>query len=1124
VTEGNQVTFTVTRNGDKPSETVYFSTLSSGTATYSAGDFTTTSGGQPLNIPVSFGSGVTSQTVTLNIVNDGVNDSGEQFRAIVQRNNTDAASTFLDRSSFVTINDPAQTSYSLTPSMTSVNEGNQVTFTVTRTGNKPAETVYFSTLSDGTATFGQGDYATTSGGRPLNIAVNFASSDTSNVVTLNILNDGISDSGEQFRAIVQRNSTDAVSTFLDRSGFVTINEAVQPTSYSLTPSATTMMEGSQASFTITRMGDKPAETVYFSTLSDGTASFEEGDYATVSGGRPLNIAVNFANGEAAKTVALNIVNDGVNDYGETFRAIVQRNSSDPASTFLGRSEFVTIGESSHTANPSDTNPLVKIFSVLAEVAHAEELNFPSKLYLPFEAGQVAGISQRPGGGTSHNKGTATTAIDFGIPLTTEVRAMAAGTIVFVEKGHSNYTSFPTVNDDDHLTPKDPNYDLGPGKLGNFVTVKHSIMINGEVREFYATYAHLDPELASRFKSSGEQPVSAGTTLGKVGITGATFGPHVHVQVGWQPSSTMDGRGIVADGASSSDRGEDSTDLMSYLRFAENDVTWNSIAGSVISQNDPATIGEVVHGNGDSNLVQEFVAKVHDLFDNVIKISASSTNAIVAVEQAAKNFVLDHLDEIRIIGGAAIDKLDIGSLFGSSIKNNTVYFDGGAGNDEMNGSATDRHIVAEGGTGNDTLIGGFADDIFTGGPGGDGINGGAGTNTAVYSGAHYEYLIARPSPGAFQITDLRAGSPDGSDTVFNVQNFQFADQTSAITLLAQHIFQLSSFAPGAGGWTSQHEYPRQIADVDGDGMADIVGFGAGGVTISLATGSGHFGTPTGAIGNFGTAAGGWSSQDLYPRLMADVNGDKMADIVAFGAGGVTVSLATGNGHFAAPTGELGNFGAAAGGWSSEDKYPRLMADVNGDKMADIVAFGAGGVTVSLATGNGHFAAPTGELGTFGAAAGGWSSQDKYPRLLADVNGDKMADIVAFGAGGVTVSLATGNGHFGAPTGELGTFGAAAGGWSSEDLYPRLLADVNGDGKADILGFGAGGVTVSFATGNGHFGTPTGELGSFGAAAGGWSSQDLYPRALGDVNGDGVTDIVGFAQTGVFDAIANGFHLI
>jgi hypothetical protein len=358
VVEGNQVTFTITRSGDKPAETVYFSTLSDGTATYGEGDYATTSGGSPANIAVAFSSGTTSRTVTLNILNDGVADSGEQFRAIVQRNASDPVSTYLVRSSYVTINDAApSTSYSLTASPTTVVEGNQVTFTITRSGDKPAETIYFSTLSDGTATYGEGDYATTSGGSPSNIAVTFSSGTTSRTVTLNILNDGISDSGEQFRAIVQRNSSDPVSTYLDRSSYVTINDAAsQGTTYSLTPSTTTAIEGSQITFTITRSGDKPAETIYFSTLSDGTATYAEGDYATTSGGSPANIAVSFSSGGTSQTVTLNILNDGVADSGEQFRAIVQRNSSDPVSTYLDRSAFVTINDAASSGTTYSLTP------------------------------------------------------------------------------------------------------------------------------------------------------------------------------------------------------------------------------------------------------------------------------------------------------------------------------------------------------------------------------------------------------------------------------------------------------------------------------------------------------------------------------------------------------------------------------------------------------------------------------------------------------------------------------------------------------------------------------------------------------------------------------------------------
>ncbi|MBV9583406.1 MAG: VCBS repeat-containing protein [Alphaproteobacteria bacterium] len=95
-----------------------------------------------------------------------------------------------------------------------------------------------------------------------------------------------------------------------------------------------------------------------------------------------------------------------------------------------------------------------------------------------------------------------------------------------------------------------------------------------------------------------------------------------------------------------------------------------------------------------------------------------------------------------------------------------------------------------------------------------------------------------------------------------------------------------------------------------------------------------------------------------------------------------------------------------------------------------------------------------------------------------------------------------------------------GWTSQDAFPRLLADINNDGKADIVGFGSSGVFDALATGGGGFGSPQADLQNFGTdpSAGGWSSQDLFPRALGDVTGDGRADIVGFASNGVVVAQA------
>ncbi len=107
----------------------------------------------------------------------------------------------------------------------------------------------------------------------------------------------------------------------------------------------------------------------------------------------------------------------------------------------------------------------------------------------------------------------------------------------------------------------------------------------------------------------------------------------------------------------------------------------------------------------------------------------------------------------------------------------------------------------------------------------------------------------------------------------------------------------------------------------------------------------------------------------------------------------------------------------------------------------------------------FAEPIDALpGKFGYVAGAWRVE-QHPRMLGDVNGDGRADIVGFGNGGVSVALGRADGKFAEPTDALpGKFGYVAGAWRVEQ-HPRMLGDVNGDGRADIVGFGNDGVVVA-----------------------------------------------------------------
>ncbi|WP_328418418.1 VCBS repeat-containing protein [Micromonospora sp. NBC_00389] len=312
-----------------------------------------------------------------------------------------------------------------------------------------------------------------------------------------------------------------------------------------------------------------------------------------------------------------------------------------------------------------------------------------------------------------------------------------------------------------------------------------------------------------------------------------------------------------------------------------------------------------------------------------------------------------------------------------------------------------------------------------------------------------------------------------------------------------------------GWRVDR-HPRFLADTTGDGTADIVGCGEDGVWVARSQGNGQFEQPRKVGDNFGYSAGAGSwRMESNPRLMADITGDGRADLVGFAGDKVWVSLAQGDGTFSAPIPSLIDF-CTAQGWRV-DRHPRFLADTTGDGTADIVGCGEDGVWVARSQGNGQFEQPrkVGDNFGYSAGAGSWRMESN-PRLMADITGDGRADLVGFAGDKVWVSLAQGDGTFSAPIPSLIDF-CTAQGWRV-DRHPRFLADTTGDGTADIVGCGDGGVWVARSQGNGQFEQPRKVVDDFGYSAGGWRT-DKHPRFVADTNGDGRAEIVGFGEAGV-----------
>ena len=85
------------------------------------------------------------------------------------------------------------------------------------------------------------------------------------------------------------------------------------------------------------------------------------------------------------------------------------------------------------------------------------------------------------------------------------------------------------------------------------------------------------------------------------------------------------------------------------------------------------------------------------------------------------------------------------------------------------------LTTQVGTNGGDVLQGTSNDIFYGGAGNDTIVGGTGINTSVYSGASTNYSITATAGGPTFTVQDKIGT-DGIDTLINVQNVQFTDQT------------------------------------------------------------------------------------------------------------------------------------------------------------------------------------------------------------------------------------------------------------------------------------------------------------------------------------------------------------
>jgi hypothetical protein len=318
----------------------------------------------------------------------------------------------------------------------------------------------------------------------------------------------------------------------------------------------------------------------------------------------------------------------------------------------------------------------------------------------------------------------------------------------------------------------------------------------------------------------------------------------------------------------------------------------------------------------------------------------------------------------------------------------------------------------------------------------------------------------------------------------------------------------NFAPAVGyGSGAYNPLSVAVADLNGDGNPDLVVANVcadntcttdGVVGVLLGNGDGTF-----------QPVVTYSSGGAYAStvVVADVNGDGKSDLIvanqvanSSGSGSnpedgmIAILLGNGDGTF--QNAVLYDVGGYFG-------YSVAVADVNGDGKLDLVATIQCGsnpcsdnseVGVLLGNGDGTFQ----EAKTYGS--GGYAALSV---VVADVNGDGKPDIVvsnqcldSCSGGGAGVLLGNGD----------GTFQTAVTYSSGGNADSVVVADVNGDGKPDLLMGNycvSSNCTVVVLLGNGN--------GTFQPLVTYGSGGDAQPSVrVADVNGDGTPDIVVASQ--------------
>jgi hypothetical protein len=378
-------TFTVTRSGDTSgASSVSWSVSGSGENPADAADF---EGGElPSNV-VEFTAGDdTPKTITVNVAGDTASEFNEDFTVTLFGANGATIDVGSALGKIQNDDDTPALTYAVDALSTVTEDAGEIMFNVVRSGGLlPSETVYASTLQGVSAGYSSngGDYVGL-----LNTSIKFAAGQTSQTVTVAVVEDAEIEVDETFGFIVQRTPTDPISTFLAKHDWTILdNDTVSMPRLSIAPVDAIKPEGdagtSAFTFTITRSGDTSvASSVAWAVTGSGVNPADGADFD--GGALPSGIVEFPAGSDANQTITVNVAGDIVAELDEGFTVTL----------FSARGAAIDVGSAKGTIQDNDGTVTLPSLSIAALDASKPEGNGDSTAFTfnVTRSGEASGTS------------------------------------------------------------------------------------------------------------------------------------------------------------------------------------------------------------------------------------------------------------------------------------------------------------------------------------------------------------------------------------------------------------------------------------------------------------------------------------------------------------------------------------------------------------------------------------------------------------------------------------------------------------------------------------------------------------------------------------------------------------